>query len=87
MSLLAWPAGSDRAAAQETIATVSSPRQLIANVARIDTSEAPKIDGDLSDAVWAKATIIDDLKQRQPDYLAPPTERTVLRVMYAENTL
>ena len=74
-------------AAERSSTTASSDRQLIAQVARIETSEAPTIDGDLSDSVWAKATVIDDLKQRQPDYLAPPTERTVLRVMYDENNL
>jgi hypothetical protein len=84
---VAWPAAGDCAVAQEITRTVSTERELIANVARIETSEAPKIDGDLSDPVWAKATIIDNLKQRQPDYLAPPTERTVLRVMYDENNL
>ena len=36
---------------------------------------------------WAKATVIDDFKQRQPDPGAPATERTVLRVMYDENTI
>jgi len=60
---------------------------LTANVARIDATEAPIIDGDLSHPAWAKATIIDDLKQRQPDPGAPPTERTVLRIMYDENNL
>ncbi len=69
------------------MATMSSERALIANVARIEPSEAPTIDGDLSDAVWEKATVIDDLKQRQPDYGAPPTERTVVRIMYDENNL
>jgi hypothetical protein len=50
--------------------------QLTANLSRIDATEAPTIDGDLSDPVWAKATIIDDLKQRQPDPGAPrPSER------------
>ena len=54
---------------------------------RIEPTEAPVIDADLSDPAWAKATIIDDLKQRQPDPGAPPTERTVLRLMYDENNL
>jgi hypothetical protein len=80
--------GANQAAvAEEAARTVSTERELIANVARIETAEAPKIDGDLSDAVWAKATVIDNLKQRQPDYLAAPTERTVVRVMYDENNL
>jgi hypothetical protein len=48
---------------------------------------APLIDGDLSDAAWARATIIDQFRQVEPDTGAPPTERTELRIMYDENNL
>ena len=58
-----------------------------ARIARIDASEAPTIDGDLSDAAWAKATVIDDFRQRQPDPGGMPTERTVVRVMYDESNI
>ena len=58
-----------------------------ARIARIDASEAPTIDADLSDAAWAKATVIDDFRQRQPDPGGMPTERTVLRVMYDDNNI
>src|SRR5882672_837331 len=54
----------------------------VAHAARISTSEAPTIDADLSDPAWAKATVITNFKQREPDPGAPPTERTVVRVMY-----
>jgi hypothetical protein len=57
----------------------------VAHVARISASEAPTIDADLSDPGWAKATVITDFKQREPDPGAPPTERTVLRIMYDDN--
>jgi hypothetical protein len=63
---------------------ITSPRPM-ARVARISTSEAPTIDSDLSDLSWAKATVITDFKQREPDPGAPPTERTVLRIMYDDN--
>ena len=43
-----------------------------ARAARIEVGEAPVIDGDLSDVSWAKATVIDDIRQRQPD---PGTRR------------
>ena len=43
------------------------------------------IDADLSDLSWARATVITDFKQREPDPGAAPTERTVLRVMYDDN--
>src|SRR5262249_34876717 len=54
---------------------------------RINSSEAPVIDGDVSDPVWAKATIIDNFTQKQPIPYAAPTERTVLRILYDENNL
>jgi Carbohydrate family 9 binding domain-like/Domain of unknown function (DUF5916) len=58
-----------------------------ATAVRIDPSEAPTIDGDLSDPVWAKATVIDKFFQKDPVAGAPPTERTVLRILYDENNL
>lgn len=54
---------------------------------RIDTSEAPIIDADLSDASWSKATVLDDFRQVLPDTGAPATERTVVRIMFDENNL
>src|SRR5437764_10651894 len=57
-----------------------------ASAARISAAEAPMIDGDLSDAAWAKATVIEQFHQKQPNPGAAPTERTVLRIMYDENT-
>jgi len=54
---------------------------------RIDTAEAPKIDADLSDPVWAKAAVIDNFTQRSPNPYEPATERTVVRILYDENNL
>ena len=54
---------------------------------RIETSEAPTIDGDLNDTAWAKAGIIDNFTQRSPNPYEPATERTVVRIMYDENNL
>jgi len=54
---------------------------------RIDASEAPTIDGDLSDPVWAKAAVLDDFRQVEPDTGQPASERTVLRILYDENNL
>jgi hypothetical protein len=56
-------------------------------IVRIDPSEAPVIDGDISDAVWAKGAVIDDFKQRSPNPYEPGTERTVVRILYDENNL
>ena len=54
---------------------------------RIDTADAPVIDGDLSDAAWAKAAVIDDFRQRSPNPYEPATERTVVRILYDANRL
>ncbi len=54
-------------------------------VPRIDVSQAPTIDGDPSDAVWANAAIIDDFGQLEPVPGAAVSERTVVRIMYDEN--
>ena len=53
-----------------------------ARAARIDEAEAPVIDADLSDPGWAKATVIEEFRQRLPNTGEPPTERTVLRIMF-----
>ena len=55
--------------------------------ARIDAAEAPAIDADLSDPAWAKAAVIEEFRQTQPNTGDLATERTVLRVMYDENFL
>jgi Carbohydrate family 9 binding domain-like len=54
---------------------------------RIDPVEAPTIDADLSDPVWAKAAVIDKFTQRSPNPYEPATERTVVRILYDENNL
>jgi hypothetical protein len=59
----------------------------MARAVRIAPVEAPTIDGDLSDPVWAKAVIIDQFTQKQPNPGAMPTERTVVRILYDENNL
>src|SRR5262245_14124131 len=38
-----------------------------ARAVRIEASEAPVIDGDVSDAVWARAQVIDEFYQLEPD--------------------
>ena len=48
---------------------------------------SPQIDGRLDEEVWAAADSIDDLVQNEPDNMAPPTERTVVRVAYDDRYL
>ena len=58
-----------------------------AKATRIEASEAPVIDGDVSDAVWAKAEVIDEFYQTEPDTGQPASERTELRILYDTDNL
>ena len=54
-------------------------------VVRTDTP--PVIDGNLDDAVWAKAAVVDDLHQVVPFEYAEPFERTEVYILYDDNAL
>jgi hypothetical protein len=73
-------------AAQAQNQYVRSP-PAIANAVRIDTTEAPTIDGDLSDPVWAKSEVLEPMIQTQPDLGALTTERTDVFILYDEDNL
>jgi len=46
------------------------------------TSQAPKIDGNLSDPVWARAVPFTDFTQQSPDEGEKPSQRTEVRILY-----
>ena len=76
----------------DAFAEGSSPRDFTtyrpaANATQIVPSQAPNIDGDLSDPVWNKAPAIEEFYQLEPHEGAPASERTVVRVLYDENNL
>ena len=50
------------------------------NIVRIQTDEAPVIDADLTDAVWSKATKIDEFYQIDPVAGAKPSEETIVYI-------
>ena len=54
---------------------------------RIDRTEAPHIDGDLSDAGWAKAAVIEEFYQVLPVAGAAPSQPTRALIMYDERNL
>jgi len=54
---------------------------------RIEAAEAPTIDGLLGDPVWAKAQVIDEFYQLDPDTGQPGSERTELRILYDQENL
>jgi len=57
------------------------------NIAAVRVVERPEIDGDLGDAVWARASVIDQFVQQEPNEGAPATERTEVRVLYDGSSL
>ncbi len=54
-------------------------------IPRADTP--PTIDGSLDDDVWRHAAIIDDFHQTDPGNGEPPTEDTIVRVLYDDDYL
>lgn len=54
---------------------------------RIDASEAPKLDGDLSDPVWSKAAPIEQFYQIAPVEGAAPSQKTKAYVLHDERNL
>jgi hypothetical protein len=53
----------------------------------VRTATPPVIDGDLSDAVWATAAVVDDLHQVTPIEYAAPYERTEIYILYDDEAL
>lgn len=51
------------------------------------TDTPPKIDGDLSDAVWDKALVISEFFQTEPKDLAQPTEKTEVKLLYDNDNI
>lgn len=51
------------------------------------TLEAPQIDGRLDDAAWARAEVLTDFIQSQPDAGRLATERTEVRILYDDQAL
>jgi hypothetical protein len=58
-----------------------------ATAVKITPAEAPKIDGDLSDAIWARAKKIDDFYSVDPIVGAAPKFRTEAWILYDEDNL
>src|SRR5436190_10159346 len=48
---------------------------------------APHIDGRLDDEAWQTAQAIDDMVQNDPNNMQPPTERTLVKVLYDDRSV
>ena len=61
--------------------------QPTARATRIPNGEGPTIDGDLNDPAWAKAEVIDEFYQVDPNVGQPATQPTIARFMYDDENL
>ena len=52
------------------------------SMSAVRTNSAPKIDGNLDDAEWANAIVLDDFIQYEPYNLESPSVETEVRVLY-----
>ena len=63
------------------------PRSARNTVTITRTELAPTIDGRVDDPAWQQATVIDDLRQIQPNPAAQPSEATEFRILYDDENL
>lgn len=75
----------DAAHAQQVVSQTSE--RPVAQASRIEMNEQPQIDGDISDAIWSRASVIDRYYQVEPVAFAEPSERTEVRLLYDAETL
>jgi len=83
-SLFAMAAGT--AQAQQDVDPAESGSGL-KTVQVVRTATPPVIDGDLSDAVWQNAAVVDDLHQVEPIEYATPFEHTEIYILYDSESL
>jgi len=77
-------AGAAASAAEPMDFAAYTPR---ATAVRISHDEAPKIDGDLSDPVWAKAVPITEFYQVEPVEGAAPSQATRAYILYDDKAI
>ena len=73
------------AGSSEYLLLAQRPPGKVARARRVE--EAPRIDGNLNDAVWARAPSIDEFFQRDPEEGAPATERTEVKIIYTNQAI
>ena len=54
---------------------------------RISPDDAPNLDGVLDEAVWQKALLATDFRQRDPSEGDPASEATEVRVLYSDRSI
>ena len=77
--------GAQAPSATDTRVAVTSDRKQ-ATATRVP-SDSIRVDGRLDESVWALATPVTDLVQKEPVEGAPPSERTEIRFVYDDDAL
>src|SRR5262245_10679581 len=78
-------ASAARAQVHQHDGGTSSRERFTIPAVRVD--HAPRIDGVLDDAEWAKAPVVETFVQQEPREGTPATERTEVRVLYDSRQL
>jgi len=73
--ILALPMQSAASASPEQVAVATR------------TPRPPKIDGNLSDPVWAQAVPFTDFTQQDPDEGQKPSQKTEVRILYDDRAI
>jgi hypothetical protein len=73
-----------RAATETSSVTIERPS---VEAVMIDPKDAPRIDGDISDAVWSRGAHITRFVQTDPVPLSEPTENTEIWILYDRDKL
>ena len=66
-------------------AVAQGPKRKIAQAIRIDG--APTLDGDLSEAFWNDVPAVSGFLQRDPREGEPATEKTVVKILYNDQSI
>ncbi|MEE8348118.1 MAG: DUF5916 domain-containing protein [Acidobacteriota bacterium] len=81
LGLLFWGAAGVGMTAAQSV----NPGTKTAQAQRVE--EAPVIDGDFTEAVWADAPIVSHFSQRNPEEGEMATERTEVRIIYNDQSI
>ena len=71
----------------QTLPPAASSARVPLEIRALRTTQAPVIDGRLSEEPWAQAIPVGDFTQRDPDEGKPATERTEVRFLYDNTAL
>ena len=67
--------------------THSSPQENDGVAQAVRVEHAPKLDGTLDDPLWQSAKVVTNFRQREPNEGEPATEKTEVRILYAQHAV